>query len=70
MSLILGLWTGSDTGFARGEVVHPKEDVHQVDEFIPPESENGGWRPIYRSCWREKAFKAIGNNIRFLYLFN
>ena len=61
---VAGLREGSHPGPSRRETVHPKEDIHKVDEFIPSESKDGSRRSLHRLGGRKKAFKAFRNNIR------
>ena len=64
MISITGLREGSHPGPSRRETVHPEEDIHKVDEFIPSESKDGSRRSLHRLGGRKKAFKAFRNNIR------
>ena len=64
MNSVAGLREGPHPGPSRRETVHPEEDIHKVDEFIPSESKDGGGRSLHRLGGRKKAFKAFRNNIR------
>ncbi len=41
-SLSAGFRAWSNPSSPRGEIVHTEENIHEVDEFIPPKGEDGG----------------------------